>query len=100
MDMLDKAGFIPLRPQGGYFVIADWRANSAVPGDIANDVDFAKWLIAEVGVACIPPSAFYAEAEKHRVAHLARFAVCKKDETLRAAALRFETVRTGIKSVV
>ena len=59
----------------------------------------ARWLIEEVGVACIPPGAFYADAEKYRVKHLARFAVCKKDATLDAAAERLAKVEKQRETV-
>ncbi|HRE47567.1 MAG TPA: aminotransferase class I/II-fold pyridoxal phosphate-dependent enzyme [Aggregatilineales bacterium] len=91
MGVLGEAGFTPLTPQGGYFVMVDWR--SGAPPAVTNDVQFAEWLIREVGVACIPPSAFYTPPEKHRVAHLARFAICKQDLTLTAAAERLTRVR-------
>jgi len=93
LDVLARAGFQVLKPQGGYFVIADWRG--VAPASVEDDAQFARWLIREVGVACIPPSAFYIEGEKHRVKHLARFAFCKKDETIRAAAAKLEQLRIG-----
>lgn len=84
--VLKRAGFKTLMPQGSYFIMADWRG--VAPRSVTNDVDFARWLISEIGVACIPPSAFYQESDKTLGRHLARFAVCKQDETLQAAAKR------------
>ncbi|GAB4551395.1 MAG: methionine aminotransferase [Anaerolineae bacterium] len=86
LQILNNAGFEPSVPQGGYFVMANWR--NVAPQTVQDDVQFAEWLIQEVGVACIPPSAFYREQDKHMVRHLARFALCKRDETLHAAAER------------
>ncbi len=86
MDMLDRAGFRVFRPQGSYFVLADWR--DVAPSHIQDDIQFARWLTTEIGVACIPPSAFYPNSDKHLGRHLARFAVCKRDDTLQAAAER------------
>ncbi len=86
MGALKEAGFSVLRPQGSYFIMVDWRG--VAPAHLQDDVQFAQWLISEVGVACIPPSAFYQNADKHLARHLARFAVCKKDETLQAAVER------------
>ena len=37
---------------------------------------------------CIPPSGFYQESDKYLGRYLTRFAICKKDETLAAAAER------------
>ena len=58
-------------------------------GHVHDDMQFARWLIDEIGVACIPASPFYQESDKHLGKFFARFAVCKKDETLDAAAERF-----------
>jgi N-succinyldiaminopimelate aminotransferase len=85
---LREAGFEVLLPQGGYFIMADWRG--VAPVAVRDDLEFARWLITEVGVACIPPSAFYREENKPLAKHLARFAVCKKDATLQAAVSRLE----------
>ncbi len=86
MRALVEAGFKPQPPQGGYFIMADWRG--VAPGTVTNDVQFAHWLIKEVGVACIPPSSFFREEDRAAVQHLARFAICKKDETLQAGVER------------
>jgi aspartate/methionine/tyrosine aminotransferase len=51
-------------------------------------MQFAEWLIRDVGVACIPASPFYQDTNKHLGKPFARFAVCKKDETLAVAAER------------
>jgi N-succinyldiaminopimelate aminotransferase len=84
LAVLRQAGFEVLKPQGSYFIMADWRG--VAPSVIKDDVQFARWLTSEIGVACIPPSIFYQESDQHMGRHLARFAVCKKDETLAAAA--------------
>ncbi len=86
VDALRRAGFTVFKPQGSYFIMVDWRG--VAPGHVEDDIQFAKWLITDVGVACIPPSAFYQEDDKHLGTYMARFAVCKKDETLGAAAAR------------
>lgn len=75
----------PLSSQGGYFVMADTSALNP-----ANDRLFAEELIKKVGVACIPPSAFYSEAHQSMAHHLARFSICKKDDTLQAAVKRLK----------
>lgn len=86
LRVLGDAGFKVLKPNGSYFIMADWRG--VAPARVQDDVQFARWLTAEVGVACIPPGAFYQETDKHLANNLARFAVCKKDATLDAAAER------------
>lgn len=84
LELLRQTGFRVLKPQGSYFIMADWRA--VAPARVTDDVQFARWLTTEVGVACIPPSAFYQQSDKELGRYLARFAICKKDETLAAAA--------------
>ena len=86
MNALEKAGFAVHKPQGSYFIMVDWRG--VAPAHVENDIQFAQWLTTEIGVASIPPSIFYQDCDKHLAKHLARFAVCKKDETLAAAAER------------
>ena len=86
LKVLVRSGFKVFKPQGSYFIMADWRG--VAPAHVTDDVQFARWLTTEVGVACIPPSAFYQESDKCLGRYLTRFAICKKDETLAAAAER------------
>ena len=86
LEALQNAGFKTLKPQGSYFIMCDWRG--VAPRHVTDDVQFAHWLTKEIGVACIPPRIFYQETDKHLGRYLARFSVCKKDETLDAAAER------------
>lgn len=79
---LRDVGFRLSAPQGTYFILADFT--EVFDGD---DRAFAYWLTKEHGVAAIPPSAFYAwDVAEGR--SLARFAFCKRMETLEAAAER------------
>ena len=70
--------------------MVDWRG--VAPAHVRNDIQFAQWLIQDAGVACIPPSFFYQDSDKQLGRYLARFAVCKKDETLAAAAERLSKI--------
>lgn len=81
VKLLNDAGLKATTPRGSYFIMADF--SDVFDG---NDVEFAKWLIQEIGVACIPPTFFYSESNKHIVSKQARFAFCKTDEVLHAAA--------------
>lgn len=82
VDVLRRAGFIVGVPDGTYFVVADFTR--LYSGD---DRDFCRWLVSEHGVAAIPPSVFYsADPEEGR--RLVRFAFCKTQPTLEAAAER------------
>jgi methionine aminotransferase len=49
------------------------------------DVDFARRLTIEHGVAAIPPSVFYHDRRDHKVL---RFCFAKSDKTLQQAAER------------
>jgi N-succinyldiaminopimelate aminotransferase len=86
VKILEHVGFEVFKPNGSYFVMIDWRG--VAPAKVQDDFQFARWLTSEIGVACIPASPFYQESDKHLGKHCARFAVCKKHETLDAAAER------------
>jgi N-succinyldiaminopimelate aminotransferase len=89
--MLEDVGFKVFKPSGSYFVMTDWRG--VAPANVRDDLQFAQWLITDVGVACIPASPFYQESDKQLGKNFVRFAVCKKDETLIAAAERLARLR-------
>ncbi|MCZ6835781.1 MAG: aminotransferase class I/II-fold pyridoxal phosphate-dependent enzyme, partial [Planctomycetota bacterium] len=83
VDGLSRIGFEVYKPAGTYFVLAD---HSSFGFD--TDVEFCRHLVKEVGVAAIPPSAFYHDpADGHK---LVRFAFCKDEKTLREALSRME----------
>jgi len=86
LPILEDAGFRVFRPDGAYYVMTDISAFG-----FANDVEFTRHLIQQVGVACVPGSSFYSDPE--RGAQQVRFCFCKKDETLRAAAERLQKLR-------
>lgn len=90
VEVLQKIGFKVFKPAGSFFVMIDWRG--VPPAHVRDDIQFAEWLIRDVGVACIPASPFYQESDKHLGKYFARFAVCKKDETLAAAAERLSAL--------
>lgn len=78
---LDAVGFDVFVPQGTYFILADHR-----PFGFPDDITFARHLATEIGVAAIPPSAFYHRPQDG--ADLIRFAFCKSEDTLRTAVDR------------
>ena len=63
LNVLQNVGFKVLKPQGSYFIMIDWRG--VAPARVRDDMEFARWLISEVGVACIPASPFYQQSDKH-----------------------------------
>jgi len=78
--LLGATKFRPRRAAGTYFQLADYSAISTLP-----DVEFARWLTVEHGVATIPVSVFYREPPEMR---LVRFCFAKENATLDAAAER------------
>lgn len=79
---LRAVGFDVLDAAGTYFLDADFSAVSDL-----DDRAFAEWLVAEVGVATIPLSAFYESPAPRSVV---RFCFCKKDATIDAALERLD----------
>ena len=89
LPVLERAGFGVFRPDGAYYIMTD-ISNFG----FANDVEFTRHLIRDVGVACVPGSSFYSVPA--RGAQQVRFCFCKKDETLMAAAERLEKLQAKI----
>jgi L-glutamine---4-(methylsulfanyl)-2-oxobutanoate aminotransferase len=85
---LQSAGFKCDQPDGAYYVMCDISAFG-----FKNDIDFTKHLIREIGVAVVPGSSFYHDAQMG--SQQVRFCFCKKDETLEAAAERLEKLKAG-----
>jgi aminotransferase len=54
-------------------------------------VAFAKYLVQEIGVACVPGSSFYNDAQDG--GSQVRFTFCKKEQTLAAAEERFKRLQ-------
>jgi methionine aminotransferase len=71
--------------QGTYFQAADYstldRPEAALP-----EAEFSEWLTREIGVACIPMSAFYTVAGKE--SRIVRFCFAKQEATLATALER------------
>jgi N-succinyldiaminopimelate aminotransferase len=82
---LSRLGFAVQPPAGTYYVCADFR-----PFGFDDDVAFCRHLIENVGVAAIPPSVFYENMRYGKT--YVRFAFCKKEETLKEAVRRLNTL--------
>ncbi|HEU4577966.1 MAG TPA: methionine aminotransferase [Polyangiaceae bacterium] len=78
--MLADSHFRLLPVAGTYFQLADYSALSSEP-----DLEFARKLAVEVGVAVIPVSPFYERQPDQRIV---RFCFAKNDSTLDHAAAR------------
>ncbi len=83
---LEEVGFGVQPPAGTYFVMADIR-----PLGYHDDVEFCRMLPEKVGVAAIPPTAFYVDKAAGR--HLVRFAFCKTLEVLDEAIDRLHRLQ-------
>jgi aminotransferase len=83
---LENAGFRCYRPRGAYYVMTDISSFH-----FANDVEFASYLVKEIGIACVPGSSFYKHPKDG--SQQVRFAFCKKPETLDEAGRRLEKLR-------
>src|ERR1051326_3004206 len=86
LPVLRELGFEVFEPHGAYYVMTDIG-----PFGYTSDLEFADYLVREVGVATVPGSSFYHDPELGRTK--IRFAYPKKLETLQAAATRLEQVR-------
>ncbi len=83
VPVLQNAGFKCDSPDGAYYVMCDISDFG-----FADDIEFTKHLIREVGVAVVPGSSFYHDPGLG--SQQVRFCFCKKDETLEAAAERLQ----------
>jgi aminotransferase len=90
MPALASAGFKCYRPRGAYYVMTEISGFG-----FKDDVSFAKYLVEEIGVACVPGSSFYNDPREG--AKQVRFAFSKKLETLDEAARRLSKLQGGIR---
>jgi len=96
LKILEDAGFIVYKPCGAYYIMTDisrfdFPANDPRFASGSRDVAFAKYLVQEIGVACVPGSSFYNNPQDG--ASQVRFTFCKKEGTLAAAEERFAKLR-------
>ena len=88
LDALAAGGMKCLAPQGTYFVMADYT-------DVfdGTPLEFTRYLVKEIGVACIPPETFYSQQHASIGYGYARFAFCKSDALLEQVKERLEKLR-------
>jgi methionine transaminase len=79
-ELVQPSRFELVPSAGTYFQLLKYDAISQ-----EHDLDFAKRLTKEIGVASVPVSAFYHNKTDH---HYLRFCYAKSEETLRQAAER------------
>ena len=89
MKMLADAGLHPMLPKGAYYIMCDigtWG--------YPNDVEFARFMVKDIGVATVPGSSFFSDPAAGK--DMIRFTFCKKEETLRAAEERLKKLCHGV----
>jgi aminotransferase len=85
LALIEPRGFVCFTPRGAYYVMTD------IDGfGFADDVEFSRYLVEEVGVAVVPGSSFYHDPALGRTK--VRFTFCKRDETLQEAGRRLQAV--------
>jgi N-succinyldiaminopimelate aminotransferase len=87
---LSRLGFQVSPCSGTYFLCAGFSKFG-----FDDDVAFCRHLTEKIGVAALPPTSFYGKSDEGR--RYARFAFCKKDETLREAVSRLEKNLTPLQ---
>jgi len=78
---LQKIGFETMESEGTYFLTVDFRPL----GFNGDDIEFCRHITTQAGVAAVPVSAFYSQAD---VNHFVRFCFCKGDALLDQALER------------
>jgi len=84
LQLIEGTGLRPIPCQGTYFQLVDYSAVSDL-----SEVDFARWLTTEIGVAAIPVSVFYTNQVTNKVV---RFCFAKTDDVLEAAGQRLRAL--------
>jgi len=103
LKILETAGFTVYKPRGAYYIMTDISRFDFPFSDPrfaseTKDVAFAKYLVQEIGAACVPGSSFYNNPRDG--GSQVRFTFCKKEETLAAAEARFAKLRpSGTKNL-
>jgi aspartate/methionine/tyrosine aminotransferase len=90
IPVLRTGGFKPFVPRGAYYVMCDISEFG-----LSNDVEFARYLVEDIGIACVPGSSFYSVAA--RGAQQVRFAFPKRLETLERAAAKLMGLRDSVR---
>src|SRR5437868_9593239 len=80
LAILERHHFTTFKPSGAYYIMTDISAFG-----FEDDVEFARYLVKDVGVAAVPGSSFYKTGAGRTKL---RFCFCKKDETLAEADRR------------
>ena len=92
LDVLERHHFTCYKPSGAYYIMTDIATFG-----FRDDVEFARHLVKDVGVAAVPGSSFYSQPSSGRTK--LRFCFCKRDETIEEADRRMEKlVPAGLRT--
>jgi aspartate/methionine/tyrosine aminotransferase len=75
LEILERHHFTCFKPYGAYYIMTDISGFG-----FTDDVEFARYLAQDVGVAGVPGSSFYKNSSHGK--NKLRFCYCKRDETL------------------
>ena len=92
IDILERHHFTCYKPYGAYYIMTD-----ILNFGFADDVEFARYLVKEIGVAAVPGSSFYRDPAAGRTK--LRFCFCKKDDTLAEADARLGKLAARTQAV-
>jgi aminotransferase len=92
LEILERHQFTCYKPHGAYYIMTDIGAFG-----FGDDVEFARHLVENVGVAAVPGSSFYANTARGRTKLL--FCYCTREATLAEADRRHEKlVPAGVEN--
>jgi aminotransferase len=91
-DILERHDFRFEPPQGAYYVMTD-----IAHFGFDSDIEFARHLVTEVGVAVVPGSSFF--NDRHAGRTKVRFVFSKKDETLLEADRRLARLQQTVRNL-
>jgi aspartate/methionine/tyrosine aminotransferase len=89
--ILERKGFVCYPPSGAYYLMTDISGFG-----YRDDVEFAKYLVRDVGVATIPGSSFYLNPRDGST--LIRFCFSKREDTIREAERRLEKLQPAVSA--
>ncbi|KAJ2601982.1 arylformamidase [Coemansia sp. RSA 1722] len=106
IEIFDDAGLPYVVPDGAYYLLVNASAvrlpqDYPFPDAIASrgpNFRLAYFFIREFGVSGIPPAEFYCEPHRHLAGDYVRFAFCKTDEGLDAAAVALQKLKRHLQS--
>jgi aspartate/methionine/tyrosine aminotransferase len=91
LEILAQAGFRCFKPYGAYYIMTDISDFG-----FEDDIQFSRFLVQEIGVAAVPGSSFYKMPADGK--SFLRFAFCKTDQTLDAAAERLSKIKAVLNA--